>query len=148
MGTNFFIKGHRTNDDNPRYHIGKRSAAGLYCWDCKITLHSGGNSQVHQGRRAEGKWLTACPICDKTRGEESLDSSTVGRELGFNKSKPQQKTGVASCSSFNWAMPPERLVSIAEIEDEYGHQLSQAEFIAMLEECPIRFCNMIGKEFS
>ena len=42
MGTNYYLKGHR-GDDNPKYHIGKRSAAGLYCWDCHITLCKGGN---------------------------------------------------------------------------------------------------------
>lgn len=54
MGTNFYLKGHR-GDDDPKYHIGKRSAAGLYCWDCRITLCKGGESAIHRGQ------LTAQP---------------------------------------------------------------------------------------
>ena len=144
MGTNFYLKGHIYNDD-PKYHIGKRSAAGYYCWDCGITLCVAGEEQVHYGRGADNEWYTECPKCRKKPMEESFESSSVGRELGFNKSKPEVKTGVASCSSFTWAR---KLGRVKKIEDEYGRRYTRKEFEQMLTECPIQFEHVIGKEFS
>jgi len=132
MGTNFYIKGHRYTDD-PKYHIGKRSAAGLYCWDCGITLCKDGENGVHTGR---SEWYDKCPICGKDRKEESFENSSAGRELGFNKSSSSKKTGVQSCSSFTWARP---LGRIRHIQDEYGREYSREEFVSVLKECPIQF---------
>jgi hypothetical protein len=139
MGTNFYIKGHRNNDD-PKYHIGKRSAAGVYCWDCGVTLCAGGASRVHYG----DKWLEACPKCGKLPGKEPLDQSCAGREIGFNKAEPKKKTGVSSCSSFTWARD---LGSIKKIVDEYGTEYTLKEFESILSECPIQYRDRIGKEF-
>ena len=139
MGTNFYIKGKRDNDD-PKYHIGKRSAAGLYCWDCRVTLCKGGESRVHYGDAFYDK----CPKCGKSHEKETLSNSAIGRELGFNTTKPEKKSGVKGCSSFIWARP---LGKIKHIVDEYGTEYSLEEFKAMLAECPIqttdygaRFC--------
>ena len=44
------------DDMDPVYHIGKRSAAGMYCWDCDDTLCPGGKSQVHAGGRNDPPW--------------------------------------------------------------------------------------------
>ena len=90
MGTNFYF------GDAERFekiHIGKRSAAGWYCWDCRITLRKDGESGVHQGDRA---WHDRCPQCGKTRAKETIANGAAGLELGFNKSTPTRKTGVAS----------------------------------------------------
>lgn len=163
MGTNFYLRGHR-DDDNPDFHIGKRSAAGLYCWDCKITLCREGESQVHY----RPTWYNACPKCNQEFVKESLEDSTVGRELGFNKSQPQVKIGVKGCSSFSWAMESEKLfqvcfyqprqtylpflspiVELPEyiIEDEYGQLYTSTEFRQILDECPIQFKDLIGRQF-
>ena len=104
MGTNFYFRGHR-DDDNPEFHIGKRSAAGLYCWDCRITLCREGESKVHK----RPTWYNSCPSCGQMPVKESLEVSAVGRELGFNKSQPRFKVGVKGCSSFSWAMESEKL---------------------------------------
>ena len=141
MGTNFYVKGHRHND-NPKYHIGKRSAAGFYCFDCNTTLCKGGVTQIHKGNT---EWYSVCPVCGKKPAKESLNNSSAGRELGFNKTKPVLKTGVASCSSFTWAR---ELGNIQKIEDEYGTQYTREEFEEILQECQIIFFNSIGKEFS
>ena len=170
MGTNFYIRGHRRSDE---HHIGKRSAAGAYCWDCGVTLCKTGKSGVHQGCRVKGHqmfcncgWYDACPKCGKAPATEGLDKGAAGRELGFNKSTPQEKTGVASCSSFNWAMAsgdiPEKLKEAGVcpccnrehedkdkvIENEYGDLFTWGEFLKILEECPIQYTEMIGQEFS
>ena len=160
MGTNFYERGYR-NDDDPEHHIGKRSAAGWYCWDCGVTLCIGGIEAVHSGSGTH----KACPKCGKVPDrEESLDNSAAGRELGFNKTPPTRKTGVRSCSSFSPAMPLEKIDGPdfgkqcpccgkpfdddKRIEDEYGRLYTVAEFREMLTECPIILYSMMGRTFS
>jgi len=158
MGTNFYFGMTR---DEAGVHIGKRSAAGLYCWDCGVSLcnkskdtWSGkyfyGNDAIHYSNINDEKWLDCCPICGKKPTEESVENSTGGRELGFNKNKPQRKTGVATCSSFTWAVSPKRfkdLIKIALIYDEYGGFYTKKDFQAVLKECPIKFYEEIGNDF-
>ena len=139
MGTNFYVKGHRNSDD-PKWHLGKRSAAGYYCWDCKTTLCKNGEEGVHC---SESEWYDKCPICGKKPIDEGWNSS-AGRELGFNKTKPMPKTGVASCSSFSWAR---KLGKVRKIEDEYGNQYTRKEFEQMLTECPIQYERLFGQWF-
>jgi hypothetical protein len=154
MGTNFYF-GKRG------IHIGKRSAAGPYCWDCGVTLCDSasdhwerrtryGQDAVHFGN-GDG-WLDSCPICGGTANDESIESSSAGRELGFNKSAPAKKVGVASCSSFSWAMSPkefqhEFLRSRKRIFDEYGRKYTRDEFRDVLSECPIKSYSSVGHEF-
>ena len=130
MGCNFYdLKG---------THIGKRSAAGLYCWDCKKTLCKNGNSAIHT---SDSEWFETCPRCLKTKEDEGW-SSSIGRELGFNKQPFGKKSGVKSCSSFSWAIIPKELRK-RKIKDEYGRKYSFKEFLKVLEECPIQFTNSI-----
>ena len=147
MGTNFY---YRTE------HIGKRSAAGWYCWECGVTLCKAGIDGVHHGRE---EWHDACPKCGAMHGKASLGNSCVGRELGFNKSTPSPKRGVSGCSSFTWAVRPEDLWMLvgrvepkgaapAVIMDEYNREYTPEEFEAVLSECPIQYADSIGSEFS
>ena len=133
MGTNFYIG---------TVHIGKRSAAGWYCWDCGVSLCQG-------NPHSDAPWFDCCPECGKAPVRESMDSSSAGRELGFNTSAPAAKTGVASCSSFNWAMHPFHFcMSRRRIKDEYGRTYAKQAFFDMLSEYPIQRYQSIGKEFS
>lgn len=164
MGTNFYVRGFRHSDD-PEYHLGKRSAAGVYCWDCRITLCKGGEDGIHMGK---SDWHDGCPKCGATRSNESLENNTAGRELGFNKNAPETKTGVKSCCSFGWAMPTVNFNRLMEskcashncpscdrkyddpekiIEDEYGRTYTKEEFEDVLAECPVRFWNHVGQYF-
>lgn len=164
MGTNFYIadwRDHRSDTDSmdPEFHIGKRSAAGAYCWDCGITLCKGGNKTIHFSTT---DWYKACPECGQRKRSEDFSESSVGRELGFNRSSPSAKTGVSSCSSFTWAIQPtemlERITTRFKelfrpnsrklvIEDEYGRKYSLDQFRAILAECPVQF-EEFGKWFS
>ena len=138
MGTNFYAEG---------IHIGKRSAAGWYCWDCGVTLCKGGESKVHY----DGGFYDRCPKCGKKPERETLENGAAGRELGFNKNTPAPKTGVKSCASFTWAINPEtwrKAVGKKRIKDEYGRWLCRADFEAVLSECPIQFTDSVGEEFS
>jgi hypothetical protein len=137
MGCNFYTMSGK--------HIGKRSAAGLYCWDCEITLCKGGKDNVHHSGY---EWYDKCPACGKEYIGEGLEASSAGRELGFNKGEYKIKSGVASCSSFNWAMHKDKLKRIRFVKDEYGKKYTTGEFWDMFKEIPIEFTDMIGSEFS
>lgn len=150
MGCNFYtLRGK---------HIGKRSAAGLYCWDCGVPLNKEGESGVHKSHADNCKHkgslicncliLKVCPKCGKKPKKEGLENSSVGRELGFNKEKFEKKTGVASCSSFSWAMRPIKANSLLFVKDEYGRIYSGSTFRnEILAECPIQYTDLIGVEF-
>jgi len=141
---------------DPKVHIGKRSAAGWYCWDCGITLCKDGKAGVHLGR---SNWLEVCPICRKSKATEDLNISSVGRELGFCTTKPQVKTGVASCCSFSWAMPHTDFAALVNMKlegydepdkvivNEYGDLFTMEEFLEVLKECPIQFFDTVGDSF-
>lgn len=51
------------NPDNVLLHIGKRSAAGLYCVECGTTLNKYGTDHIHDCECPQ--WYKACPICGK-----------------------------------------------------------------------------------
>lgn len=159
MGTNFYFGMSR---EEAGVHIGKRSAAGLYCWDCGVSLcnqsrdmwngkYLYGHDAIHYSNSDEN-WIDYCPICGNKPIEESMKNSTGGRELGFNKNKPQRKTGVATCSSFTWAVSPKRFVDLmkskAPIYDEYGEFYTRKDFREVLSECPIKFYKSVGIVFS
>jgi Zn finger protein HypA/HybF involved in hydrogenase expression len=103
MGTNFFVN--NDAEENEQIHIGRRSAAGLYCWDCNITLCASGDEGIHYSKN---RWHVKCPKCGRPPVREKLSDSAAGRELGFNK-KPANKKGVGTCCSFSWAIMPHRL---------------------------------------
>ena len=139
--------------DDPQIHIGKRSAAGFYCWDCNETLCAGGKSQIHQSTHG---FYDACPKCGKGKTTEGLESSSAGLELGFAPPKAIRPTGVRSCCSFSWAQEPDAVRQICEanlekpiIRDEYHRTYTGNQFLQMLmANCPVEFTGSIGKWFS
>lgn len=170
MGTNYYIKGWHKNDGmNTDLHIGKRSAAGLYCFDCGITLCLRGEKAVHD--TPDSMWNSKCPICNKKSTKETFENSSAGLELGFNDNPVEKKEGVRSCSSFSWAMSKIMLqvkaskvmfaaakkdpssgasYKIAEeicIVNEYGKEFTLRQFLDMVEACPIHF-NCVREIFS
>jgi len=107
-------------------HIGKCSAAGLFCWACMVTLCRGGNSEIHYDRCG---FYPRCPKCGAA------------------------PTGHAC--SFTWADRPEAVRERCEsmagttlIVDEYNSEYTGHEFLDMLTRCPIEFTDSIGREFS
>lgn len=140
--------------DDPVVHIGKRSAAGRYCWDCDVTLQIGGKDEIHMGRAGQ---LDACPNCGRVVDEhDPFSHGPVAVELGFAEPEHARPTGVGFCSSFSWAQDPERVGTICRqradeplIEDEYGRVMTCGEFLVMLEaNCPVQFTHSIGRYFS
>jgi len=141
-------------------HLGKRSAAGHYCWDCQVTLCKGGPSKIHYSCEhpigCNCRWYDKCPHCGKESVKEGLDSGAIARELGFDKSKPRARTGVSSCSSFSWGLDPEKVKEICRkhgddnvVINEYGDVMTGYEFLKELElNCPIQYTELIGNDFS
>jgi len=135
MGTNYYKGG---------VHLGKRSAAGMYCYDCGITLCKGGRDKVHD---SVSPWHDACPVCGKEPINETLNSGAVARELGFYKGK-LETSGVHSCCSFSWAVEPAMLkVLPGSITSEYGDKFTVKEFKELTNECVIQYFHSIGQDF-
>ena len=135
--------------DEPTIHIGKRSAAGLYCFDCGLSLCESGEDGVHY---SESVWSDVCLRCGKGQAEESSSSMEV--ELGFADPAKAYKTGVKSCSSFGWAQDPDMVRRICKgndspiIVDEYGREMTGVEFLEMLDyNCPIQHTKHLGVWF-
>ena len=158
MGTNFYWTDAVRDaiDDYTDGHIGKRSAAGAYCWDCDLTLCASGTDAIHHGRGAPGEFHEACPHCMKPFIPGGITSGAAAVELGFAKPNTERPQGVSSASSFTWAKDPESVGVLCEryandpvVIDEYGREMTGTEFLLMLRmNCPIQFTNMIGEWFS
>jgi|SRR6266581_5808198 len=149
MGTNFYWID--TQD-----HIGKRSAAGWYCWDCHKPFTKDGKKEfVHSSDLS--LHIETCPVCGTGKIEQTLETSAAGIELGFSKPKTERLThGVSTVSSFSFDMNIEivqgrcnRFKDKEIIEDEYGRKLTGQQFTDMLAcNCPIQFTDSIGRNFS
>lgn len=156
MGTNFYLKtlldAGILDRDDPQVHIGKRSAAGLYCWDCGVTLCQSGISGIH---RAGQRWLDRCPRCGQSPDAETMANSAVGLELGFARLKAKRPHGVRSCSSFSWAQDPIAIRKLCftlgdepVVVDEYGRVYTGDQFLLMLmANCPLQFEDSLGTRF-
>lgn len=161
MGTNFYwILG----DD----HIGKRSAAGTYCWDCGTTFRINGTAHIHDSigllqnldNPSGPFWHEKCPGCGNTKLETdlrtNLTTTAAGVELGFAKANDVINTGVGSCFSFTWTYLKHKrelkALSIFKgpnklVVDEYDQTYTAYEFLTeVLAYCPIQF--QLPREFS
>jgi len=167
MGTNFYLNGYvmegphylpinqiNKDEDDPIVHIGKRSAAGMYCWDCGATLCVGGEREIHTaGPRS--KFNDCCLVCGNEPVKvNGLKEGPAAVELGFAKPNVKRSTGVRGCSSFSWAQPPKLFLRFAKervaehiVRDEYGRKYTGREFLIMLDaNCPVQF-NCVGNWF-
>lgn len=118
MGTNYYFK-----DGDDIIHIGKRSAAGLFCVECMVALHPIGNHRVH----ITDEWLNECPVC--------------GRSADL----------VEFTTSFTWAIPLVDFMKYRKrgykIFNEYNREIE--DFGGdVTGGCMIHFWDVIGKEFS
>ena len=142
MGTNFYTV-------KSNLHIGKRSAAGLYCWDCKKTLCEGGEEKIHTGLTP---FLTCCPVCGKNRPDPAAFIALLTKKP--NNTRNRFKVGITPCASFTYAMDKDLLDKKVKKEarkkvvvDDCGQKYTYKQFMALLKECPIIFEDKIGLEF-
>lgn len=175
MGTNFYwikneeghLPGGITGEAEFLEHIGKRSAAGQYCWDCGVPL-------VEPGRRSDGYGqvfvsddvvhggkprATKCPVCWKEPDPKRTDLRTPGNpagvELGFAAPLQQRPSGVCGASSFLWAQEPARVFRILGsfpdtklMRDQYGAEYTGREAHELLMSIPLWFTSSIATSFS
>lgn len=142
MSTNFYWPHEEeAGRMDPSIHLGKRSAAGLYCWDCGLTLCKGGEARIH----FDDEWYDACPRCGGKPVDKTLTSGAVGVELGFAKAPTAKPTGVRSCCSFGWAQDPDEVKRRCEVDldtpiivDEYGREYTGRQFLDVLVFCPVQ----------
>lgn len=145
MGTNFYFK---NNERSNLIHIGKRSASGLYCYDCGMSLINSdinprlngkkvyGTDAVHTG--FERDKLDVCPICGKHQDDII--------------------TNVRYSCSFTFALSPRNLlIHLNRIDrypdeytiiDEYDKTYTASEFIEMFKEIPIKYYHSVDVDFS
>ena len=170
MGTNFYLYGYAysptegfvpldagASSEEEESHIGKRNAAGMYCWDCGVTLTVGGEAAVHV---STSEPHAHCPSCGAAPSSTSAPkihvfSRASNVELGFIRPREARPVGVCSCSSFTWAIPPDEFSAFALehggeiiVTSEYGDLMTAQEFTRMLgANCPIRYTHLIGEHF-
>jgi len=135
MGTNYYLMNGK--------HIGKESAAGLYCWDCETTLCKNGKEGIHQ----DTEWHDKCPSCDKKPNDKSPSAGL--RQLGFfERNEVPLKKGVTTISSFSWAIDPIKLNNKRKVKNEYREVYTIQEFQKILINwCPVQYFDSIGEEF-
>ncbi len=145
MGTNYYWKESKQTD-SIHDHIGKRSAAGFYCWDCGTTLCQSGDRNIHYSEH-EADWLDFCPSCCEKPDKESFVNSSIGAELGFSKVEGTKK-GIKTCCSFTWTIKKHlwKIQNLCDnvnkekvIINEYQDEFTAEEFLEILKGCPIQY---------
>lgn len=115
-------------------HIGKRSAAGLYCYSCNAWFHdpAGCDERPKEQR-------TSCKYCGAEHKPGMNRATSV--ELGFSKPETlRPESGVEGTCVFSWANWPDEVYNIARqapaemplIVNEYGKTMTGKEFIDMM----------------
>lgn len=124
MGTNIYTL-------RRKHHIGKSWSAGIWCWDCRVPLHT-------QDGKGGYTYFDACPTCGKK--VEQVKYNPVLVELGFEDKDLEEPTGIDGASGFTWCIDKKRglgknkeeilkaLKSRKYVVTEYGEQLSIKKF--------------------
>lgn len=150
MGTNYYwnpdlvrdtLNLDNLNQDDPRVHIGKTSAAGKYCHNCGITQH-GDTTYVHHyvSKYREEQLLidiirlddVSCPNCGKPWDTATSFTFTM---MGHLKTISNfYNMEVAMCN----ANPLQKPLEV--IMDEYGKKYTAINFLdTIIRKCPIQF---------
>ena len=139
MGMNFYVFD-KTSPSKRGAHIGKRSAAGVWCWDCKEEA-------------AESKGVFFCFFCGAKRSiKDKTMFSPAFRELGFDRTTPRAREGIDGAGAFTWQLGSEgdnlgattvkemeeKVSEIKDFINEYDEHYAADQFKAVLSECLIR----------
>ncbi len=141
VGTNYY-------DQKGLIHVGRRDQAGLYCWDCHVTLCKKGERHVLS---PDALWYDHCPQCGALPSPGvSLYQEHIKISTSFNHDAIVPRRGVSQCSCFTWAVEPAFLDRGKRkfIKDEYGERFRISQFRAILAGCPLQFHHLIGKVFA
>ena len=151
MGTNYYLVTDENTEHDYENHIGKRSAAGRYCWKCDVTLCKEGKDFVHKS--SDKSWLDFCPNCGD-KYDVNHGGNAAFKELGFFDGDLETET-IGSCASFSWAKYPFKVYDELRknkklrIQDEYGRFFTTQDFKEMIQKnCPIQYFENVGESFS
>lgn len=149
MGTNFYFREGMCGAEQK--HIGKRSAAGAYCFKCGITLCKKGRTKVHYISWHDG-WWDKCPLCKEAYEPAPLVHDEKTRQEWY---KYRNTHNVRPCASFGWDMDPDivrvictRLAEVQCIEDEYGEIFTGLQFWEEVICCPLWHYDCIDRDFT
>jgi hypothetical protein len=166
MGTNYYAYDVKSKEQ--LYHIGKRSAAGHFCWDCGMSSKNiakdnwdkkpyiYGTRAIHCGGFEENRLnneptdLEYCPVCGKPFHVDKEEVNAMFAELGF--SKQPNRTNNTTCS-FMFGISPYVLSDVMSNEnicviDEYGRELTKEEFKEVIQNCGVKYYDFVGEDFS
>lgn len=124
-------------------HIGKKSGAGHFCWNCKITLCKLGEHYIHSAYTGKKDWHDFCPTCGLDKKSYSLNENNI-------------QSGVGYVYTFTWAEHNDKVKEICNLNlnnqiiiDEYGEKYTGEQFLTMLDlTCPYQKYSSVGTEFS
>ncbi len=129
MGTNYFTL-------NPRKHIGKTWANGLWCWACKVKAE-----RDHIGR------FSFCPNCGQRCSDRTMAFNPMLKECFGELPKSFERHGVDGALGFIWNTTSEfgvadgreavqaKIKRLTGVKDEYGKRLTMPEFFDILKLC-------------
>lgn len=156
MGTNFYLRDEAEEYERGQ-HLGKRSAAGMYCYACNISLVTGmpGGFDVespHISKKPYGvnRGYEQCPKCGaKPSGNFYLPELFMPTQ---EQTEREEMYPVRYSFSFGFALAPEEISLYApdtEVVDEYGRVFLMHEFWSdVLAKAVFLFTEHIGQEFS
>lgn len=161
-GIDFNLNDEDLENDNKtgdiHIHIGKRSAAGLYCKHCGVTICKGGFREVHFG----GPDISLLFNTDnKTEDEIKRAKETYecqwcqyyyktcpGCGRNFNNEAAKNDEEIVHICSFTWTMMAHKAIikqlvksnyKEPVIVNEYGDKYTAAEFLEQIDNCFIQF---------
>ena len=123
--------------------IGKRSQAGLYCWNCRRTLQS--SKDVYYGT----EWPDPYAIYHNRIGSVMLEECPICG-LKFGKKEELIHEGVEPGLIFIFALRVDEIFDISKeltsstfykqktIVDENGNEYTIEEFFEILKQCPVQ----------
>ena len=150
MGTNFYLTS--VADELKEKHLGKRSAAGLYCYDCDISLVTGlrGGLNVRSPHYGEGTDYRTCPKC-KTKPSGNLYNPELFTPRPDEMAR-EERYVVRYCHSFSFAQARVRIDTYAseiDVVDEYDRHMTMEELrTEVIAKAVFLFTHHIGQEFS
>lgn len=109
-------------------HIGKRWAAGVWCWDCRV-----------KAERDHLAMFWFCPKCAQRCSERTLAFNPAFRELGFDKTKERKHIGVDGAGGFIWHAKnkedaKKKLKGVEKVVTEYGKRWPIKRFWRMFDD--------------
>ncbi len=150
MGTNFYLTS--VVDESQERHLGKRSAAGLYCYGCDISLVTGmrGGLNARSPHYGEGTDYSSCPKC-KAKPSGNLYNPELFTPRPDEITR-EEWYAVRYCYSFSFAQKRTQIDAYSpetDVVDEYGRHMTMEEFrTEVIAKAVFLFTHHIGQEFS